>query len=328
MIMARAFYMVKPAIPRRVQISLRKTLVHQRRQAHADTWPIDHKAAKPPKNWRGWPEGKQFAVVLTHDVELQHGHDRCRDLLHLEQDLGFCSSFNFVPERYRVSPELRRYITAQGFEVGVHGLKHDGKLYQSWQVFKERAARINQYIREWGAVGFRSPAMHHNLRWLHELDVLYDASTFDTDPFEPQSDAAGTIFPFWVQGERPGTGYVELPYTLCQDFTLFILMAEQNIDIWKRKVRWVAQHGGMVLVNTHPDYMHFTGGKPGLEEFPVERYLELLQFLRDEYAGAYWHALPKDVARFYKDEIVQPAAPVNRSYSPLHAVDSPALQAV
>ena len=45
---------------------------------------------------------------------------------------------------------------------------------------------------------FRSPAMQHK-SWLHELEVEYAKSTFDTDPFEPQPDAARTIFPFWVQ---------------------------------------------------------------------------------------------------------------------------------
>lgn len=41
--------------------------------------------------------------------------------------------------------------------------------------------------------------MQHKLSWLHELEVEYAKSTFDTDPFEPQPDAARTIFPFWVQ---------------------------------------------------------------------------------------------------------------------------------
>jgi len=62
----------------------------------------------------------------------------------------------------------------------------------------ERAAKINNYIREWNAAGFRAPAMHHNLDWIRELDIEYDSSTFDTDPFEPQPDNVNCIFPFWV----------------------------------------------------------------------------------------------------------------------------------
>ena len=192
-----------------------------------------------------------------------------------------------------------------GSDAGVHGLNHDGKLYKSRKVFQERAIKINAYLKDWGAVGFRSPAMHHNLEWLHELDIEYDASTFDTDPFEPQLDGVGTIFPFWVPGSFDGKGYVELPYTLPQDFTLFVLMREKNIDIWKRKLDWIAEHGGMALVNTHPDYMHFGAGKPGLEEYPVRYYKEFLEYVKERYEGQYWHVLPKEMARFWVSDVVK-----------------------
>ena len=125
--------------------------------------------------------------------------------------------------------------------------------------------------------------MQHRLGWLHALGVEYDASTFDTDPFEPEPDGVGTIFPFWVPGPDGG-GYVELPYTLVQDFNLFVVLREQNIDIWKRKLDWIAEHGGMVLLNTHPDYMCFDG-KPARDEFPVSHYEELLRYVREKYEG-------------------------------------------
>ena len=146
--------------------------------------------------------------------------------------------------------------------------------------------------------------MQHKLSWLHRLDVEYDASTFDTDPFEPQPDGARTIFPFWVQGPN-GRGYVELPYTLVQDFTLFKVLEEQSIEIWKRKADWIAEHGGMILLNTHPDYMCFEG-QPGRDEYPVSHYEELLRYVREKYSGCYWPALPRDVARYYREQIPGP----------------------
>ena len=96
------------------------------------------------------------------------------------------------------------------------------------------------------------------LGWIHELGSEYDASTFDVDPFEPQPDGMSTIFPFWVSS-GDNTGFVELPYTIVQDFTLYKMLGEQNNDIWKKKLDWVAEHGGMALINTHPDYMSFDG---------------------------------------------------------------------
>ena len=192
-------------------------------------------------------------------------------------------------------------LTEAGFEVGVHGLNHDGKLYASREEFSLRAKRINSYLKEWNTTGFRSPAMHHNLDWIRDLDILYDASTFDTDPFEPQPDGVTTIFPFIVKPDGSRRGYVELPYTLAQDFTLFVLMQETTIDIWKKKVDWVAEKGGMVLVNVHPDYMYFGTGTPQLGEFPAYFYRELLTYISTTYKDQYWHALPRDVASFWKE---------------------------
>ena len=233
--------------------------------------------------------------------------------MQLELDLGFRSSFNFIPEgNYRVPSELREELTASGFEVGIHDLKHDGHLFASHREFKRRAVRINDYAREWGASGFRSGFMLRNLDWLHDLDVQYDASTFDTDPFEPQPDGGHTIFPFWVPRPNDGfvnhqrstinfssRGYVELPYTLPQDFTLFSLLRETTVDIWLRKLDWIAQNGGMVLVDAHPDYMAFSGtpSKKG-GEYRVELYKQLLEHVRSKYSGEYWQALPRDVAAF------------------------------
>jgi len=223
----------------------------------------------------------------------------------LEKQIGFCSSFNFVPERYNVLPEVRRMLTTNGFEVGVHGLNHDGKLYQSRKIFQERAYKINSYLRDWNAVGFRSPSSHHNLEWIHDLNIEYDASTFDTDPFEPQPDGMHTIFPFWVCRNSAQEGYVELPYTLPQDFTLFILMREKNIDIWRQKLDWIAEKGGMALMITHPDYMNFDGNKLELEEFPVDYYSEFLNYIKTKYDGQYWHALPKEIASFCKSLLLR-----------------------
>ena len=111
--------------------------------------------------------------------------------------------------------------------------------------------------------------MISNLKWIKDLAIGYDSSTFDSDPFEPQPDGVNTIFPFWVPApgslnvqrsstsdlrlptshDDPRGGYIELPYTLPQDSTLFLVLREKTIEIWKRKLDWIAEHGGMALVN-------------------------------------------------------------------------------
>ena len=284
--MRKLFYLIKPFIPRSLQIFLRRKLVNKQRVKYEDVWPIYKSSEKPPVNWKGWPDGKKFAFILTHDVELQGGHDKSLKLAQLEKELGFVSSFNFVPERYKVSSEVRYELVKLGFEVGVHGLNHDGKLFSNKKIFDERAKEINSYIKEWNVTGFRAPAMHHNLDWIHALNIKYDLSTFDTDPFEPQSDGMKTIFPFFVQKKGDKKGYWEFPYTLVQDFTLLVLMKERDISIWTKKLDWIAEKGGMVLVNVHPDYVCFDE-KPRMEEFSVEHYLNLLKYVKNKYAGQF-----------------------------------------
>jgi hypothetical protein len=288
-----------------MQLFLRRQAVRGQRHFHRKVWPIDESAKTSPAFWQDWPEQKKFALVLTHDVDTAKGVENCKELMMLESLLGFRSSFNFVPERYTFPPELRLKLTSNGFEVGVHGLNHDGTLYRSRKTFRDRATRINRYIEEWQAVGFRSPSMHHNLDWIHDLNIEYDASTFDTDPFEPQSDGVRTIFPFWVQNGSPENGYVELPYTLPQDFTLFVLMGHKNVAIWQKKLDWIAANRGMALLNVHPDYMNFDKKKNGREEYPARYYQQFLEYIKERYAGEYWHVLPKEMARLFSPKIKQ-----------------------
>ena len=324
----RLYYSIKPLIPWSVRMGMRRWFARRKRERVGDVWPVYPGSEKPPVGWPGWPEGKRFAFLLTHDVEGPAGLAKVKRLVELEMSLGFRSCFNFIPEgSYRVTRELRDWLTAHGFGVGVHDFHHDGKLFTSRSVFAERAVGINRYLKEWGAPGFRSGFMLKKLDWIHELNVQYDASTFDTDPFEPQPHGQHTIFPFWVacpedgrqnaedsgrsSGHSPSSdfsvsafqdfsfsrsGYVELPYTLPQDSTLFLLFQEATPKIWLNKLDWIAQHGGMALVNVHPDYLRFPNEPLLARTYPMDHYRLLLEHVRGQYAGQFWHVLPRDVA--------------------------------
>lgn len=274
---------------------LRRFVAKRSLRSLSGSWPINQLAGPAPKWWTGWPDNKKFAFVLTHDIEGQRGLNRCRELAAMEIGTGFRSSFNFVPEGEYATPQsLRDFLVAQGFEVGVHDLSHDGKLYSSRSHFRRRAQQINHYLQEWGAVGFRSGFMLHNFDWIGELNVLYDASSFDTDPFEPQPDGVNTIYPVWMDREA-GPGYVELPYTLPQDSTLFLLFQHTTIETWVRKLDWVAQQGGLALVNVHPDYLNFNGSVKSCE-YGAHLYQSFLEYVGKRYRQEAWFALPKDVA--------------------------------
>jgi peptidoglycan/xylan/chitin deacetylase (PgdA/CDA1 family) len=330
-----SYYFIKPLIPRWIQIFLRRRIVLRKRLKCSNVWPIHEKAGKAPKGWTEWPGAKRFALVLTHDVDTARGIQRCIPLAELEESLGFRSAFNFVCERYDVPSALRNYLREHGFEIGIHGLTHKGNPFRSRRIFEKQAKKMNGYLKDWKCVGHRSPCMYNNLDWIGDLNIEYDSSTFDTDPFEPQPDGVGTIFPFWVPADgraattpaislTPGTirpevqpvtcnlqpatvsqrGYVELPYTLPQDFTLLVLMNAKSINIWRLKLDWIVEHGGMALINTHPDYMAFDGRKPTIEEYPIRYYEEFLLYVKGKYKDEFWHALPQEVASFWKNNFM------------------------
>jgi glycosyltransferase involved in cell wall biosynthesis len=310
----RLYYRAKPFIPASMRTAIRRRIAQRLRKRVANIWPVMPGSELPPVNWPGWPNGKKFALVLTHDVERPAGLDKCHQLMKLDLEAGFRSSFNFVPEgKYRVPAELRHELANKGFEVGVHDLHHDGHLYKSQREFRRNAERINHHLRDWNAAGFRSGFMLHNLDWLHHLDISYDASTFDIDPFEPQPEGRYTIFPFWVArpGEvhdrqftngdsLPSSGYVELPYTLPQDSTLFLLLGETTPDIWLKKLDWIAENGGMALLDTHPDYMDFGSAPARKGLYSHSLYREFLREVERRYAGLYWNALPREVATYVR----------------------------
>jgi hypothetical protein len=293
------YYALKPILPRPLQIWLRRRRSVALLAQHGARWPIWEEAAAPPPSWPGWPGGRRFALVLTHDVEGPRGVAHAERLAELERARGMRSAFAFVPERYTTPPELRERLRAQGGEIMVHGLRHDGKLFRDRATFVRRAARINAVLRAWDTRGFAAPAAHHHLEWMSELDIDYDVSTYHFDPFEPQPCGLARIFPFWVGAPGSRRGFVELPYTLPQDFTLFVLLRERTSVRWRQGLDWIAASGGMALVKAHPDYMAFRGSEAGHELYPVERYLELLDHVRDAYGDTCWVAQPSEVAAYW-----------------------------
>ena len=52
------YYTVRPLIPRRVQMALRRWIVRRKRARVTDRWPIVERAAVKPEGWKGWPDGK------------------------------------------------------------------------------------------------------------------------------------------------------------------------------------------------------------------------------------------------------------------------------
>jgi peptidoglycan/xylan/chitin deacetylase (PgdA/CDA1 family) len=287
------YYRIRPLVPAAARALLRRGVVSRGGDDGLLRWPVEDRfvsfveqarlaldASGPGRALPWWPSGHRFAVVLTHDVEGPFGLSHLQDVLALESARGFRSSVSFVGDTYRVPDSLLRELREAGFEVALHGWRHNGRLFESRARFEQRLPGMNARLRQWGAVGFRSPMTHREPSWMQGLEVEWDSSFFDTDPFEPLPGGVMSIWPF-VMGR-----FVELPYTLPQDHTLIETLGETSPRVWLEKLDYIAAHQGMALVNTHPDYL-CRGGRLSLYE----------EFL-DELArrSGSWHALPRDVA--------------------------------
>jgi hypothetical protein len=296
----RVYYSIKPAIPRALSRRLRRVYGPRRASALSLRWPIEPRYAHfqflvirhlleikghatfPFLNF--WPARHSYAFVLTHDVETAEGQAFAPAIADLESALGFRSSFNFVPERYRLDWGVIEDLRARGFEIGVHGLRHDGKLFFDRKEFISQASRINDYIRRFGAVGFRAPLMQRQPEWMQILDVEYDSSFFDTDPFEPITGGAMSVWPYWLGS------FIELPYTLLQDHTLSSILGESSPRLWFDKLEFLRAMHGMALLCTHPDYLQ--------NPRTWRLYSELLHVMNER--ADYYHALPMEVARWWR----------------------------
>lgn len=292
----KLYYMLKPFIPRYV-IRLMRRLYHTggstpwyideryaRFMWNVLQYVVDHSDASSQQFKSIWPQNKQFAFALTHDIEEASGMALVREMADIDEKYGFRSAFFFVPERYKLDFDVIAELKERGFEVGIHGLKHDGRLFSSKRVFNDRVKQINHYIEELGAVGFSAPFTHRNALWMQDLNVKYDRSFFDIDLYEPMPGGVLTIWPYQL-GK-----FIELPYTLLQDFTLTQIMKETTPDIWLQKLEFIQQYQGMALLNAHPDYLAY--------ETTRKVYIEFLEAVsqRDDY----WHALPSDIASWWR----------------------------
>jgi peptidoglycan/xylan/chitin deacetylase (PgdA/CDA1 family) len=297
----RMYYFLKPVLPRVLTRVLRRMYSNPEKINSNIQWPIEpryvnflwetmaqllqvmpnHELCIKPF----WPGGFRYALVLTHDIESNAGQGFVRAVADLEEWFGFRSSFNFVPEGYPVDMALVDELRQRGFEIGIHGLTHDGKLFNSRAKFERGAKKINRYLRDLGAVGFRAPLTIRNPEWMQSLnmEIEYDLSFFDTDPFEPIPGGTMSIWPFFLGH------FVELPYTLVQDYTLTSILSETSPRIWLEKIDFIQAYRGMALVNTHPDYLR--------NETTLSIYREFLQNIKDRQES--WNALPQEAAAWW-----------------------------
>lgn len=235
-----------------------------------------------------WPNGARGCVLMTHDVEEEAGRKFCPELLDINDSFGFKASFQIVPEdRYTVPPELLDLIRRRGSEIAVHDLNHDGELFDNRKRFLRRAARINRYAREYESKGFRAGMLYRKPEWYDSLDFSFDMTMPNVAPLDPQGGGCCTVMPYFI-GK-----ILELPLTTAQDYTVFHLLNERSITLWKDQVEMILEKNGLASFLVHPDYVQDHDTKAV--------YLELLNYLRGlGEKTPIWYPLPSEIDAWWR----------------------------
>lgn len=300
----RAYYLLRPLMSVGVRKHLQRIRLHDWEKISFPRWPVDRSVdtlmegamrmaleahgAPIPFVWF-WPEGAPAGAMVTHDVEGPAGIEFCDALMDVDDAHRIKSAFQLIPEGRKAAwPRVAEQLRGRGFEVNVHDLDHDGRLFLEKKEFLRRAERINRYASQFGCEGFRAGVMYRQQDWYDAFTFAYDMSVPNAAHLEPQHGGCCTIMPYFV-GD-----ILELPLTTIQDYTLFYILNDYSTRIWQTQIETVQRHHGLISVITHPDYL--TGDR--------ERgvYIELLRYLNERRdRDGVWFALPAEINRWWRD---------------------------
>lgn len=298
------YYLVRPLTSLALRRQVQKFNARNWRKHTFPHWPVDTTVEnicetvllllmkakgieKVPFIWF-WPDGTSGCLTMTHDVETAPGRDFCTTLMNLDDSFGIKAAFGVVPEeRYEVSPDLLESIRSRGFEIAIQDLNHDGRLFDREEEFLRRAKSINDYGREYGAKGFRAGVLYRKPEWYGALEFAYEMSFPNVAHLDPQRGGCCTVLPFFI-GD-----ILELPVTMTQDYTLFHVLNERSIELWKSQADLILKKNGLVSFIVHPDYVR--------EPEPLSVYENLLRHLQELRKNvSIWCALPCEINAWWR----------------------------
>ena len=300
----RLYYLVRPMLRLGLRSRLQKFYLRNRLRLRFPSWPVDTtvdmlmkkllafaanaaRVDSVPFIWF-WPNGHRACSIMTHDVEAEWGKQFCSTIMDIDEEFKIPASFQIVPERrYDVSDGYIAGLKARGFEVNVQDLYHDGLLFSHYEKFRERAEKINHYGRKFGAVGFRSAVLYRNQDWFDLLNFEYDMSVPNVAHLDPQRGGCCTVMPYF-NGRM-----LELPLTTTQDHSLWHILNDYSIDLWRRQMDLILEQNGLISFIVHPDYLF---DKPSRATYRC--LLVALNQLRSE--KNVWMARPGEVNRWWR----------------------------
>jgi hypothetical protein len=315
---AKIYYALRPLLPVNTRKHLQKLRLRNWDKRPFPRWPVDFsadnlhnqllqfslratRAEKIPFIWF-WPNGKSACAMMSHDVETKTGRDFCTTLMDLDDSRGIKGSFTVIPEeRYEVHDAYIDSIHSRGHEVAVHDLNHDGHLYDNRPQFLERVAKINDYGRKFRATGFRAAVLYRNQDWFDQFHFAYDMSVPNVAHLDPQRGGCCTVMPYFI-GDL-----LEIPVTDIQDYSLFNILNDYSIEIWRRQTALILARHGLMSFIIHPDYIIEPRARATFEAL-----LDHLAQLRDQ--ENVWTALPREINQWWRQRAKMKLIPTGSTW--------------
>jgi len=199
---------------------------------------------------RGY-QGKRFALCLSYDLDQQICMQSLGMVIESLAQRGLTATFHVLTNwEYEVDWARLQDARDQGFEIGMHGGRHDIALgYRSHHAIEgEILAARDQFPFE--VSSYRAPA----LCMTDNLMAIIESAGFRCDSSLPMANRyyhqVESCFPFPC-----GSGPIwELPVTL-QDSTLFLdqgLSVSEAFEETLNTIRPVRELGGVSVLNLHP----------------------------------------------------------------------------
>ncbi|MCZ2076648.1 MAG: hypothetical protein LC130_16835, partial [Bryobacterales bacterium] len=262
----RAYYCVRPLLPLPLRKRVQRFVLADWPALRFPSWPVDTSVEQilerllavsmkakgidaVPFIWF-WPDGAPSCIMLTHDVETGGGLAFMPRLMDIDDSFGFKASFQMIPRKqYAIPRSLPALVRARGYEWNLQDLDHQANLFEDREEFLRSAASINGHLKDYGAAGFRAGRLYRNADWLQALEIAYDMSVPNVGHLEAQRGGCCTVFPFFL-GD-----VLELPLTTIQDYSLFHILGEYSIGLWKRQLALINRRHGLASFIVHPDYI-------------------------------------------------------------------------
>lgn len=298
------YYLFRSCLPFPIRRQLQRIYFQDWRELPFPAWPVDFTVdtlheellrllmeasgvKRLPFIWF-WPEVAPGCLTITHDVETSVGRDFTFKLMDLDDAYGFKASYQVIPEkRYQVPDEYVARIRSRGCEFNIHDLNHDGRLYAERTEFARRAVGINSYLRKYGSQGFRAGSMYRRQDWYDVFEFAYDMSVPNVAHLEPLRGGCCTVMPYFIGN------ILEIPLTTAQDYSLFQILNDYSIDLWKQQIALIRKRNGLMSFLTHPDYL--------IDEGTRKIYELLLSHLREIASlDNIWVALPGEINRWWR----------------------------